>query len=658
MATDISAIGLRALNVAQIGLATTQHNISNVNTPGFHRQEITQSTLLATNVGSGWLGQGVKVDTIKRIYSEFLDNQVLSTAAESAYWDSYRFQASQIDNLLGDPNSGLSPSLQEFFSGVQAVASDPASVTARQSLLSSAESLVTRFESIFNRLNEIRAGVNTQLSTLTTEINAYSRQIASLNDKIALAQNAGSQPPNDLLDQRDQLIAELNERVKTTVSKQSDGSYNVFIGNGQALVVGAQAYQLGTVPSAEDPGRYDIAYQTSGGGQILLNPSDLTGGTLGGLLAFRQDVLDPAQNSLGRIALGLAQAVNSQHQLGLDLQGSPGGLFFNIGASSPTIQANTNNTGSGALSASLDPNNIAELTASNYRVTYNGPASYTVTDLTTNTSVTGDLLGDPVFAASALPGLTNLAISGTPNPGDSFFVAPTRNGGGDISVAITDVRQIAAAAPVSTSAGAANTGSATISAGSVNGSYLLTPLGAPATLTFSVGPPASFSVAPAASTPITVTSGGTTTTYTTSSFDYTSGATVTIDGVEFVISGSPSAGDTFTLAPNSGGVADGRNALLLGALQTTNLLAGNTASLSTAYAQLVGNVGAKAHEAQINSTAQLALLSQARQAQQEVSGVNLDEEAANLLRYQHAYQAAAKIIQTGSTLFETILNLR
>lgn len=644
MSSSILGIGVRALNVAQMGLVTTEHNISNINTPGFHRQATVQSTLLPFGTGAGWLGQGAGVDTVKRIYSEFLDKQVLSTAAQSSYYDAYHFQIKQVDNLLADPSAGLSPVLQDFFSGVQTVANDPASVPARQALLSGAQALVSRFSSVYERLNDIRDGVNSQLTALTAEINAYSNQIANLNEKVVLAQNTNQQPPNDLLDHRDQLIAELNERVKATVTKQSDGTYNVFIGNGQALVVGQRAFQLDTAQSASDPDRLDVVYETAGGGQILINQNDLTGGTLGGVLAFRREALDTAQNSLGRVALTLAETFNNQHKLGQDLLGAAGGAFFNIASTSPTVHANDNNAGSGILSATLDSTNAgaAALTTADYRITYvSAGNTYTVTNLTTNASTS-------VAAASiatAVPGLT-LSIAGSPSNGDNFLVLPTRNGARDLSLAINDVSRIAAAAPIRSNANTSNTGTATISAGSVD-SASQPPLNAnllqPVTITFT------------SATTFDVTGTGT---GNPTGVAYTSGGNISYNGWIVQISGTPATGDVFTIGPNTSGVSDGRNGLALAALQTTKLVAGGTTTYQGAYSQLVSETGTKTHEIQINSKAQTTLLSQTKQAQQELSGVNLDEEAANLLRYQQAYQAAAKIIQTGSTLFDTVLNLR
>lgn len=642
MTSSIIDIGVRALTVAQYGLVTTQHNIANVNTPGYHRQQITQSTLLPFGTGAGWLGQGAKVDTVKRLYSEFLDNQVLSTTAQNAFFETYSFEVRQIDNLLGDPASGLSPALQQFFGSVQTVANDPASVPARQLLISSAQVMVARFHAMHERLAGIREGVNTQLAGVVGEINAYATQIAELNERIVLAQSTYLQPPNDLLDQRDRLIAELNERVRATVVRQSDGTFNVFIGNGQALVVGQVAYQLAAVRSDLDPDNLDIIHRASGGGQIRLSETDLTGGRLGGLLAFRREVLEATQNGLGRVALALAVTFNNQHRLGQDLLGALGGDFFRIDTTSPTVKANDNNTGTGVLSATLDTSNAgaAALTTGTYRLTYlAGSASYLVEDLVNGTSTT-------VAAASlttAVPGVS-LSMAGTPADGDSFLVLPTRNGARDIDLALTDVNRIAAAAPIRTAAAATNTGSATISPGTVDASTQppLNPnLLQPVTITFT------------SPTTYDVTGTGTGNPV---GLIYTPGADISFNGWTVQINGAPAAGDTFTTGPNTGGVADGRNALALAALQLRNMVAGNTATFQGAYSQMVSAVGTRSQEVQINAKAQAALLQQTKQAQQEVSGVNLDEEAANLVRFQQAYQAAAHVVTVAQQTFDALIN--
>ena len=647
------SVGISALQAAQAGLVTTQHNIANASTPGYNRQQIIQSTNIPQQTAGGFLGQGVQVETVKRLYNQFLSNQVMQTEAQGQYLNAFYGEVKQVDNLLADPNAGLSPAMQEFFSAVQELASNPASAPARQSVLSQAQTLVNRFNSIDQRISDLRQGVNTQLGGLVGEINSYATQISSLNEQIILAQGTATaqQTPNDLLDQRDKLVGELNKLAKTSVVKQSDGSLNIFIGNGQALVVGQSTFNLTLTQSAEDPDSLVIGYSTNGTTSSLINPSSLSGGTLGGLLDFRSGILETAQNSLGRVAAGLAETFNNQHKLGVDLNGVLGNNFFNIAATSPYVKANANNISGASISASFDTSNAGALTTGSYKLTYNTAGStYTVTDLVANTSTT--------VAAAALPtaiGGITLSATGTPNNGESFLVLPTRYAARDISVAITNTSDIAAATPIKTAATLNNTGTGQISSGGVTSVATLPNTNVSVTLTYNSG----------AST-FTSVSSPTQAIYDVASIAYTPGSTISLNGINFVITGAPANGDTFTISPSYGSsftaTNDNRNALQLTGLQTANTLVNNAAGAATAsyqstYSQLVSLVGNKTREMDIRSQAQTSLIAQTRQENQSFSGVNMDEEAANLLRYQQAYQAAGKALQISTTLFDTLLSL-
>ena len=330
----IYGIGVQALNSAQPSLLTAEHNIANVNTPGFHRQEVLQVTTCAA-FRLGVCGPGFTIESIRRLYNSHLDDQVLSASSQSQFYDTYYSAIKQIDNILADPNAGLSPSLQGFFKAVNTVANDPASIPARQVLLSGAEALVSRFQSISARLESIRDGIDTQLGSVITNINSYSAQIADLNKQIVTAQSIVGQPPNDLLDQRDQLISKLNEQIRVTTVTQNDGSYNVFIGNGQPAVVGETSFTLALQDDPADPAQKNIVF-AQGGGNVTI-PQNLleNGGVLGGLLSFRRNSLGEAENALGRVSLALAQTFNNQNKLGQDLNGALGQDLFSIGNTSP-----------------------------------------------------------------------------------------------------------------------------------------------------------------------------------------------------------------------------------------------------------------------------------------------------------------------------------
>ncbi|MBL8481593.1 MAG: flagellar hook-associated protein FlgK [Rhodocyclaceae bacterium] len=648
---SLTSIGISGLNAAQIGLTTTSHNITNASTPGFSRQHILQATQNPQFTGSGFIGQGTQISTISRAYSQFLGAQLLNAQTRANELDAYSTQIKQLDDLLADPTAGLSPALQDFYNALQSVANDPTSIPARQSAISSAQSLAGRFNSIDDRINEIRGGINGQIASSVTAINGFATSIAELNQRIALAQAAGNQPANDLLDQRDQLIGQLNGQLRVTTLSQDDGAINVFVGNGQPLVVGNSAFRLGATPSPDDASRTEVTYQAPGGTSLRLREDTLSGGTLGGLLAFRAQTLDPAQNALGRVAVGLSDAINDQQALGQDLTGALGGNFF----AAPSAQAlpGAANDAVAAATLSVTLTNPAELTTSDYNLSYDG-SNYTLLRLADNQSWSAASLanlpppGNPqgfTLADSATPPATGMQA------GDSFTIYPTRNGAHNIAVALTDPRAIAAAQPMRTTAATGNAGTAAIDAGRVTstaGLPLAASPGGDITLTYdavnlvfnvSGGPGGTLAYDPATD------AGGKT-------FSFASPG-----GFTFRINGAPVNGDRFTISANPQGVGDNRNMLRMQQTQTANLLVGNTTSLQGAYAQMVSDVGNKAHEIDATNASQQTLVTQVESQRDSFSGVNLDEEAANLLRYQQAYQASGKMIEIASKLFDTLLAL-
>ena len=636
---SIFSIGVSGLNAAQIGQLTTSHNIANASTQGYSRQQIVQGTNTPMFTGAGFLGQGANVQTVQRVYNNFLGGQVLSSQTGASEMDSYLAEVRQIDNLLADPSAGLSPALSDFFKGVQDVAANPASIPARQSMISASQALTGRFQSLDRRLREIRDGVNSQVASEATLISSYAKQIAEVNQNIVRAQAAGpTRPANDLLDKRDQLIADLNKEIRVTTLLQSDGTYSVFIGNGQPLVVGTLSFTMQAAPAADDPERTSIALRSPTGSTVSLPEKLLTGGKLGGLIAFRSESLDSVENGLGRIALTLAQNFNDQHRLGQDLTGAPGGNYFDVSLAGPTVRANADNAGSGAVTATIVAGSIGNLSTSDYRLTYNGGANYTLTRLSDNV-----VLVNAAPLPASVDGFS-IAIGGAAVAGDSFLIPPTRNGAGSLALAVTDPRSVAAAAPIRTAAALGNTGTASVSPGTVNAPP---PPNANLTQTVTI----SFA------TPTTFNVTGTGAGLPALGVAYTSGASISYNGWTAQITGTPASGDTFTVAANSSGVADSRNAVLLGALQTRTPMVGGTASYQSAYAQIVSQVGNKTRQVEVTGQAQQIFADQATAALQSLSGVNLDEEAANLLRYQQAYQASAKVLDVAGKLFEEILAL-
>jgi flagellar hook-associated protein 1 FlgK len=635
MSGSLVGIALTGLNSAQGGLVTTGHNISNVNTPGYSRQQAVQATNLAQGSGSGYFGRGSNIEDVRRSYDEFLTMQTRSAQASAAHWDTALSQLQPVDSLLADDAVGLNSVLAGFFGGVQAVAVNPSDVAARQSMLSAGQSLAGRVRDLSDHLDVLRSNTDQQIESTVTSVNSLASRIAELNDRIALASGIGTaggiiHAPNDLLDQRDSLLSDLNKLVRANSVEQDDGTLNVFLATGQALVVGTLANTLKTASDSLDPEKLAVGVKT--GNQLLtFRTADLEGGALGGLVAFREGTLDTARNALGRIAMVLANSFNQQNKLGLDRTGQYGGDFFAAG--SPQVNTATTNSGSAQLSAAVA--DYSALTTSNYRVQYDG-SNWNVTRLS-DANVTS-------FATlpQTVDGVTISVASGAAAAGDSFLVLPTRNGAAGFAALLTNPDRIAAAAPIRTAASGTNTGSATVSAGQANGPVANANLQQNVTITFTG--PGTFDV-----------SG--TGTGNPAGVSYTPGAPITYNGWTIMIDGTPASGDTFTVSANTGGTGDSRNALLLANLQTGTLVEGN-ATLDQAYGRLVSEVGNATHEADISATAQKRLLTEVQARQQSVSGVNLDEEAANLLRYQQAYQAAGKLVSIANVLFDTLLNLR
>lgn len=647
MSNSMFYTGLSGLNAAQAALVTTGHNTANVNTAGYNRQ--TAQVASAGGIyspGVGFFGSGAKVTDVTRSYDQYLTSQLNQSQSLNQSLTTQYTQISQIDNLLANQTAGLAPQMQALFTGVQAVANTPADPSARQQLISSGQALANQFRSMDQYLTSLNANVNDQVAGHVDQINTYAEQIASLNKQVALLSNAmGGQAPNDLLDQRDQLVSELGKLVGTKLVVQDGGQYNVFIGNGQTLVLGDKATRLAAMTSSRDPSQTTIATVNAAGNKVEVQESVLTGGSLGGLLLFRNETLSNAQNSLGRIAISLADTFNAQQKLGMDLNGAMGTDFFS--QASPGVISNSKNTGAD-VSASFSDS--SQLTTSDYRVDVTAATSFTVTRLSDNTIVTAD-------AAGAYDGVKLTLAGGV--VGDSFLMQPTRTGARDLTVQISDPAKVAAASPIITGNVVGNQGSGAISAGTVKAPYG-SPTQLPAAgviLTYASGTPNTLSF-PAGSAVTVTNPDATVVNYAPgAAVTYTAGAAYSFDGITVSVSGAPANNDTFTIGKNTGGVSDGRNALLLGALQNKKTMGSGTASFGDAFGQLVSTVGNKARQIQIANTAQTSLGMQIRSAQQSVSGVNQDEETANLLMFQQMYQANAKVIQTASTMFDAVLGI-
>ena len=639
MTDMMTSIGISALNAAQAGLLTTGNNIANASTPGYSREQTVQSALPSLGTGNGFIGQGVNVTTVKRIYSSFINTQLQQQQSTSSQLTTYYNQIQQINNIIADPAAGLSPALQNFFSAINGVSNAPASIAARQGLISNAQSLTGTFQTLNQVMTGLATSTNQQITSSVVNINAYAQQIASLNQSILTSSASNTfQQPNSLLDQRNQLISQLSQEINATVLKQPNGSDTVYIGNGQPLVVGNQAMTLNAVPAQSNPAQLDIAYVTPSGTTLRLPTSSIQGGNLGGLMAFQNQSLVPTQSQLGLIATGLGMAINTQQLQGQDLTGALGTPLFHI--ASPVVIANQSNTGTATVSATITQ--ASALTGSNYTLSYNG-SQYTLTRLSDHTVTTSPTMPMNVDGLS-------LTVSTTPNAGNSYLIEPTINGAQNLNVILTDPTKIAAAIPVQGNASSTNIGTGSLSAPAVIPGLPLNPnLQNTVNLTFTS--PTAYTVTSTTLTPPTAT------TTLASGVPYTPGGTISYNGWTTTLNGAPQTHDVFTVSANTGASTDGNNAMAMGALQSQNTLLGGTASFAVAYAQLVSQVGTQTSQLQVQSTAQTNLVNQTTQNQQSISGVNLNEEAANLIQFQQAYQAAGKAIQVSNTMFSTVLGM-
>jgi flagellar hook-associated protein 1 len=632
-------IGLSGLNVAQNGLTTVGHNFSNAATAGYTRQNTIIASAGGQATGSGFYGQGSNTITVQRVYDGFLTGQLRGATSASYDLSTYSDQIRQIDNLLADEKGGLAPLMQKFFASVQAVSDTPADPATRQGMISSAQALAGQIKSSSDYFKQLQNGINTQLQSSVTQVNDYTKQIASLNKEISrMTASAGGQPPNDLLDQRDQAVAKLTELVGAKVVVQDGGTYNVFVGNGQPLVMGSDSYDIKAVPSSADPSRTTIAYTLPNGNTVEAEEGAVTGGSIGGLLRFRTDSLDAAQNAIGRLSLAIGQTFNAQHKLGIDLNGAIGTDVFSLG--SATAFANSKNTSNAVATATIT--NAGNLTTSDYTLKFDG-TNYTLLRKSDNKVVAtqpGATATYPMaLAADGFSVSVNVAMGG----GDSFEIQPTRNAAAGFGSLITDPAKIAAASPARADASTQNTGTVKASLTNVAPGFSL--MTNPVKVTYTAG--AYVIVDSVTGNPLvpapTVTATAT-------------GTDITFNNMTFSLNGTPKNGDTFTLSNNTGAVADNGNMLKLAKLQTAKTING-TSSFNDAYAQLVNDVGSKAKSADIASASQDSITDQIYTAQQSVSGVNMDEETVNLLKFQQLYQANAKVIQAASTIFDTLVSI-
>ncbi|MFD2643329.1 flagellar hook-associated protein FlgK [Pseudomonas japonica] len=681
MASLIS-IGMSGLGAAQSGLHTTGNNIANADVAGYSRQQNVQTTTGSIRYGQVYIGSGTTLADVRRVYNAFLDNQLQASTSLNSDAAAYLKQITSVDNLLSDANTGVTGALKSFFSALQGLSAKPNDDASRQLLLTNAESLANRFNTISAQFKEQNSNINGNLKSMTEQVNNLAKTVASLNEQIAKVAAINGQP-NDLMDQRDETIRQLNELVGVQTTNRN-GNIDVTLANGQSLVLGTSVNALSVVTSTTDPSQVSIKLGYNNSTVDVTN--SLTGGEIGGLLRYRKDTLIPAQNEIGRLALVMADKVNSQLAQGIDKNGEFGAALFNdinsaLSMAGRSLAMSGNSAGSGNLDVVIKDTSL--LSTSDYQVTFTSATSYTVRKLPDNTSMGSfDLNTTP---QPVIDGFSLNLRGGALSAGDSFKITPTRNGAANLDVVMTDSKKLAMAAPLSATAGGSNTGTGVISQPVLksvldiadpaqrlelqNGIKHSTPV----RLVFGDEnvTPQTYQMVNAKGDPIgapgTFIPGQGNTLQLNIPMVDASGAPV-LDGsgvqktiaVQMDVSGAPKKGDSYSIALTGASSSDNRNGLSLLELQNKQTVDVGSAtkgvSLTDAYGKLVESVGAKTQQAKMDSSATGAILTQAKASRDSLSGVQLDEEAGNLVKYQQYYTASSQIIKAAQEVFNTLIS--
>ena len=621
---------LSGLTAAQRGLEATSNNVANAGTEGYVRRRIVQSEAITAGAGlTSNLGSGTIVTGVQRLYDIFLGDALRGVTSSTERARAQAELAARLDSLLGNPALGISETVQDFFDKVELVSRDPTSASNRQQLLLQAESLAERFQQIGIQLDALANEVNRRVEDTAGRINAIAAALADIN----ASTGEGSGINNDIIDRRDALITELSGLIDLKTVTQADGTISVFIGSGQSLVLGERSAQLTLVPDTFDPTLKQVMIDF--GSESFPITRQISGGKLGGLLSFNADTLEQTRQDFGLLAMTITQSFNAAHALGVDANGNLGGDFFTEIA--PNVAVAGSNGGSATLAATIaDP---AALMARDYEFRYTGSA-WQILDARTGQSVsfTGNGSAANPFSFDGL----NVTVSGSAAANDRFRVIPVRTAAARFGVALTDASGIAAAAPVRTGRAIGNLSDAAISF--VGVTDIANPaLRQPVQLRFESG--SVFRIYDGAGNDLS------------GPLTYTSGSAISFNGWTVEVSGNAQANDVFTVGATPAGSADNGNALALARAGSRGYLAGGQVSVDDLSARLVSSVGAAAQRSRQTLESQEALRDQATLDVEAISGVNLDEEAANLLRYQQAYQAAGKVISIADELFQTLLGI-
>lgn len=646
--SSLMGLGTRAMFANMATLQSIGNNIANANTKGYSRQETQLETAGGQFTGAGFFGQGVNITTITRSYDRFLTTQSAAAASVASYDSTRASQLSQLENVFTLGEKGLGHAAGQLLNSFVDMANNPSDASVRQVVLTRAQELSGRFMAAGEQLNALQGGVAQDMKTATSTVNALAQQVAALNKQIS-AQNGTGHSPNDMLDQRDQLVAQISSYINVTTIPASDGSMGLFVGGGMSLVLGGNANTLKAATDPYDPSKLQLALQ-EGGVDRLVPGSAIAGGSIAGLMKFQNEDLTDARNLLGQMAVAISGALNQQQALGLDLgqPASMGAPIFSVGA--PKALPANSNSGNAALGVTVS--DFTHVQASDYELRYDG-SDYSLVRLSDDQAVTGSPFSAAALAAGInVEGLTIQLNAGTPAAGDRFLLQTVTGAAQDMRTVLNDPKGLAAASPVTASFGAGNTGTATVaSLGAVNNTLDRT-LTANFTFTSDTGD-YSWETVDATGT-VTGTGTGT----------WTAGSPISVNGFELKLNGVPKNADTISVKPTLSTAANNGNALALAQLDKVAFVGARTLSdgtlvpgktITDAYASAVSTIGVRVQSANSASNISSSFAAAAESARVNKAGVNLDEEAARLIQFQQAYQASAKVLQVAQTLFDTLL---
>ncbi|WP_028864664.1 flagellar hook-associated protein FlgK [Psychromonas aquimarina] len=684
---DLFQIGLSGIYSSQASLATTGHNIANINTEGYSRQSTQVSTAGADRSGNFFIGRGSVVTGIERAYDQFAFTENIMNTSQYGYAKSAFEQSSQLDMLLSDESTAATKPVLGMFESVNGVADHPNMLESRKVFLESATNMVNQYNRLYDNMEIQYNGINNDITNTAATITTLADNLAKINAQIAAVTGSGDQSnANDLMDQRDKAITELSQYVNVSVVAAENSMVNVYIGSGQSLVMGSQALSVIAVNGDPDPSRKELAVSINGKSQQV--DGSRLGGSVAAMFDTRENVVERAFNQLGQNILGLTHSINEQQKEGQTLEGKIGEDLFNDINSDLTMKSRVlaHNDGLGSAQLSLRVDDLSQLTPDEYELVVDSYAAgppeligFSVTNQSTGSTQVLAPVDLSVTKRIEIPnsglsiGVDAIIAADPPVAGKSFTLRPTRLAAQQASLQHTDPEKIAAAdAEIKVAADAANTGTAELRTSALNNPqdplYMDADNPLEIVITGNAAGVITYDILDKSGNPVTLPAGSANT-YSPAKVvgDALTGLTVTPDllsgkvtfslaGVDVeMYAGSPAAGDKFTLNYNETGDGDNRNMMKIADFQNQKIMNNNKATFQDVYSGMLSELGAKTANADVSMQSTLILKTQSFERMQSTSGVNMDEEAANLLQYQQYYSAAARVITVASELFDTIL---